>query len=115
MGQACFGLLHSQLVVLLLELSDYLSFANYAAEIYGNRLQPAGDLHSHGGLVIGGEIAVDGDALPNRHFLHFCSFNLSWLTLGIRTRSLAGRRIIALAGNSAGRKSKEDNKLPEPG
>jgi len=79
LGQSGFGLLHTQLVVLLFELRDDLSLAHHAAEIDANCLQPARYFHPDSGLIVGRKISVHGHHFTDRYLGNLDGFYLARL------------------------------------
>jgi hypothetical protein len=105
------GLLDAQLVVARLDARDELAFADDAAEVYGDALKAARYFDADGRLVEGGERAVDGDGLPDRHLLDARGANLTRLALAAaaaRPLLLRADRVVALTGGAGEGRERQD-------
>jgi hypothetical protein len=94
------GLLHAQLVVLLLDLRHDLPAAHDAAEVNRDGAQAARHLDAQRRLVLRGERARDVDARAHRHLLDVRELDRPRLTAaGPRAGALllTRSRVLALA------------------
>ena len=78
----------AQLVILLFQLRDDLTFMNHAAEINRNRLQTARHFHADRRVIVGCKRAVDGHGFTDRHLDNLGGLHLSRRRFAVRAGRL---------------------------